>query len=212
MRDAFGAGPGWLFLTGKPEDIHAIRYKLGDRSRVLREHRNEILLGNGATGAWARNNVLGDMDSLSLTVRSMDPKWRPQAGVACADPKPLNFDFASQPGQALYKRLCAGCHTVGSGDRVRPDLAGVMALRDRAWLVSFISDPERMRVGKDPLALALAAKFPPTGRGGDAQEQRIAPLSRPTAWQRRSPSHGRSGLIGHGLQGLVITAEGRSLI
>ena len=64
--DTFRAGPGWLFLTGKPEDIHAIRYKLGDRSRVLSEHRNEILLGNGATGAWARNNVLGDLDSLAL--------------------------------------------------------------------------------------------------------------------------------------------------
>ena len=72
----------------------------------------------------------------------------------------MNFDFAAQPGQALYKRLCAGCHTVGRGDRVGPDLAGVMALRDRDWLTSFISDPEKMRVQKDPIALALAAKFP----------------------------------------------------
>ncbi len=157
--DAFRAGPGWLFLTGKPEDIHAIRYKLGDRSRVLSEHRNEILLGNGATGAWARNNVLGDMDSLALTVRSMDPTWRPQAGVARTDPKALPFDFASQPGQALYKRLCASCHTVGGGDRVGPDLAGVMGRRDRDWLTSFISDPEKMRGQKDPISLDLAAKF-----------------------------------------------------
>src|SRR5262245_41799732 len=158
--DAFGAGPGWLFLTGKPEDIRAIRQKLGDRSRVLSEHRNEILLGNGATGEWARNNVLGDLDSLALTVRGMDPRWRLGAGVARADPQPLNVDFAAQPGQALYKRLCAGCHTVGGGSRIGPDLAGVIALRERAWLMSFISDPERMRVQKNPIALALAAKFP----------------------------------------------------
>ena len=157
--DAFRAGPGWLFLTGKPEDIHAIRYKLGDRSQVLSEHRNEVLLGNGATGEWARNNALGDLDSLALTVRGMDPKWRPQAGLARTDPKALPFDFASQPGQALYKRLCAGCHTVGGGDRVGPDLAGVMGRRDRDWLTSFISDPEKMRVQKDPIALDLAAKF-----------------------------------------------------
>ena len=26
----FGAGPGWLFLTGKPEHINEIRYRLGD--------------------------------------------------------------------------------------------------------------------------------------------------------------------------------------
>ena len=157
--DAFRAGPGWLFLTGKPEDIHAIRYKLGDRSQVLSEHRNEVLLGNGATGEWARNNALGDLDSLALTVRGMDPKWRPQAGLARTDPKALPFDFASQPGQALYKRLCAGCHTVGGGDRVGPDLAGVMGRRDRDWLTSFMSDPEKMRVQKDPIALDLAAKF-----------------------------------------------------
>ena len=156
--DTFRAGPGWLFLTGRPEDIHAIRHKLGERSRVLSDHRNEVLLGNGATGEWARNSVLGDLDSLALTVRSMDPNWRAPAGLSRA-PQVLKFDFASQPGQALYKRLCAGCHTVGSGDRVGPDLAGLMGRRDRDWLLKFISDPERMRVQKDPAALELAANF-----------------------------------------------------
>jgi protein SCO1 len=158
--DTFRAGPGWLFLTGAPADIHAIRHKLGERSRVLSDHRNEILLGNGATGEWARNNVLGDLESLALTVRGMDPKWRPGVREVGADPKALNFNFASQPGQALYKRLCAGCHTVGRGDRVGPDLAGVIGLRARGWLTSYISDPEKVRRQNDPIALALAAKFP----------------------------------------------------
>jgi protein SCO1/2 len=72
----------------------------------------------------------------------------------------VNFDFASQPGQALYKRLCAGCHTVGRGDRVGPDLAGALGRRDRDWLVSFIANPEKMRREKDPIALGLVAKFP----------------------------------------------------
>ncbi len=157
--DTFRAGPGWLFLTGNPADIHAIRHKLGERSRVLSEHRNEVLLGNGATGEWARNNVLGDLDSLALTVRGMDPKWRLGAGDARADPKALNVDFAARPGQALYKRLCAGCHTVGSGDRVGPDLAGVTGRRDRAWLASYISNPEKMRLQRDPVALDLAARY-----------------------------------------------------
>jgi cytochrome oxidase Cu insertion factor (SCO1/SenC/PrrC family) len=75
--DTFRAGPGWLFLTGRPQDIHTIRHKLGERSQVLSEHRNEVLLGNGATGEWARNNVLGNLNSLAITVRGMDPKWRP---------------------------------------------------------------------------------------------------------------------------------------
>ena len=157
--DTFRAGPGWLFLTGRPEDIHTIRHKLGERSQVLSEHRNEVLLGNGATGVWARNNVLGDLNSLAITVRGMDPKWRPTSRQARADPKALKVDFTARPGQALFKRLCAGCHTVGSGDRVGPDLAGVAVRRDRAWLASYISNPEKMRKQNDPIALALAAKF-----------------------------------------------------
>jgi protein SCO1 len=158
--DTFGAGPGWLFLTGSPGDIQAIRHKLGDRSKVLSEHRNEILLGNGATGEWAKNNLLGDLDSLAIAVRGMDPNWRPHAGAVSTGPKALPFDLSAQPGRALYTRLCAGCHTVGKGDRVGPDLAGVIGRRDSAWLTSFISNPEKMRTQGDPIAIALAAKYP----------------------------------------------------
>lgn len=156
----FGAGPGWLFLTGKPEDIHAIRHKLGERSKVLSDHRNEILLGNGTTGQWARNNVLGDLNSLALTVRSMDPVWRPGPGLQRAQPKAIDFDFASRPGEALFKRMCTGCHTIGRGDRVGPDLVGITERRDRDWLEKFIANPGRMRRQNDPVALALAAKYP----------------------------------------------------
>jgi cytochrome oxidase Cu insertion factor (SCO1/SenC/PrrC family) len=157
--DTFRAGPGWLFLTGRPADIHAIRHKLGERSKVLSDHRNEILLGNGATGEWARNNALGDLDSLALTVRGMDPRWRLGAHVARADAKALHVDFAARPGQALFKRLCAGCHTVGKGDRIGPDLAGVTGRRDRAWLARYIANPEKMRSERDPVALELAARY-----------------------------------------------------
>jgi cytochrome oxidase Cu insertion factor (SCO1/SenC/PrrC family) len=30
---AFGTGPGWSFVTGRPEDIRAINYRLGERTR-----------------------------------------------------------------------------------------------------------------------------------------------------------------------------------
>jgi protein SCO1/2 len=157
--DAFGAGPGWLFLTGAPDEMRVIRHKLGERSKVLSEHRNEVLLGNGSTGEWARNNVLGDLGSLAFTVRSMDPKWRPAAGTPRL-PKAIKVDLMARPGQALYTRLCAGCHSVGKGDRTGPDLAGILGRRDRDWLVRFIADPEKMRAQKDPAALDLVARFP----------------------------------------------------
>src|SRR5262249_14790810 len=103
----FGAGPGWLVLTGKPGEIQALRYKLGDRSKTLNEHRSEALLGNGATGGWARTNLLGDISSLAASVRSMDPKWRPPPG-AKRTPHTITLsldEFAARPGEALYKRL-----------------------------------------------------------------------------------------------------------
>ena len=156
---AFGAGPGWLFLTGAPDDIRAIRYKLGERSKTLSEHRNEVLLGNGATGEWTRNSVLGDLEALAMSVRSMDPKWRPAMG-ASRSPQAILVDFTKRPGEALYMRLCASCHSVGRGDKVGPDLAGILGRRDRDWVVRFIADPDKMRLQKDPVALDLAAKFP----------------------------------------------------
>jgi protein SCO1 len=160
--NTFGAGPGWLFLTGKPDDIQALRYKLGDRSKTLGEHRNEILLGNGGTGGWARNNLLGDISSLATAVRSMDPTWRAPPGVKrTPHTVTLGFaDFAARPGEALYKRLCAGCHTVGKGDKVGPDLAGVAERRDRDWLLRFIANPEKLRAKKDPIAVGLVASYP----------------------------------------------------
>src|SRR5258708_10215299 len=56
---AFGIGPGWLFLTAKPEAIRAINYKLADRSRRLSDHPNEIVLGNYPTGAVQRETASG---------------------------------------------------------------------------------------------------------------------------------------------------------
>jgi protein SCO1 len=159
--EAFGTGPGWSFVTGKPEDIRAINYKFGDRSQVLSEHRNEIVLGNDTTGEWQRDSVFGDIDRLAMAVRALDPKWRdqirPPAQTASTN---TGLTMGSQPGQVLFKKLCAPCHTVGVGDRVGPDLRGVTTRRDHAWLSAFIQSPAQLRARQDPDALALAAEYP----------------------------------------------------
>jgi protein SCO1 len=158
--ERFGAGSGWSFVTGKPEDIRAINYKFGDRSGVISEHRNEIVLGNDATGEWQKDSVFGDLDRLALTVRSLDPKWHDQVRP------PQNIEgltgtaMSSQPGQALFKKMCAPCHTIGVGDRVGPDLRGVTTRRDQPWLEAFIQNPSKMRARQDPTALALAVEYP----------------------------------------------------
>jgi protein SCO1 len=155
--DTFGAGPGWLFLTGKPHDIYTIRDKLGDRGKSLSEHRTEVLLGNGHTNEWARNTMFGDLNALAIAVRQMDSNWRLKPSKKA---KAVIVDLESRPGEAMFTRMCNGCHTVGKGSKVGPDLAGVTARRDRDWLLEFISEPEKMRRQNDPVALELMAGFP----------------------------------------------------
>jgi protein SCO1 len=158
--ERFGAGPGWSFVTGKPEDIRAINYKFGDRSGVISEHRNEIVLGNDATGEWQKDSVFGDLDRLVMTVRSLDPKWHDQVRPPQNMADHTAMAMSSQPGQALFKKMCAPCHTIGVGDRVGPDLRGVTDRREKPWLEEFIQNPSKMRAKNDPAALALAAEYP----------------------------------------------------
>jgi protein SCO1/2 len=164
FADAFEAGaPGWQFLTGRPQDINAINAKFGDRSaeRNLRDHRNEILIGNDATGDWERDSALTDISQLVMTIHLIDPKWHgqgvPRDRMAGG---PGYYPMGNQPGQGLFRKMCAPCHTIGGGDHVGPDLRAVADRRDRAWLIDFIRDPARVLASKDPDALALAARFP----------------------------------------------------
>jgi protein SCO1 len=159
--EAFQTGPGWTFVTGKPADIRAINFKFGERSNILSEHRNEVVLGNDATGDWQRDSAFGDLNRLVMTVRALDPKWRDQMHAPAVSTG-INTALAvsDQPGQALFKKICAPCHTIGVGDRVGPDLRGVTARRERAWLSTYIQNPARLRALRDPAALALAEKYP----------------------------------------------------
>ena len=175
--EAFQARPGWLFLTGLPEDIKLIRDKFGDRRPDLIDHRNDVVLGNGATEEWQRENALGDIEHFVGAIRAMDPKWRgevhelaaedalraqaPRSTPAKAVPYDTGYIMEGrQAGSAMFAKLCAGCHTVGRGDRVGPDLDGLTLRRSRAWISEFLMDPIKMRARQDPIALALAAKYP----------------------------------------------------
>ncbi len=159
--ESFRSGPGWIFLTGTLQDMRAINAKLGEKMRSLNEHRNEIVLGNEATGEWARNSLFGDLERVVMDVRAMDPKWRDQVRTVAVDPaNDTGHALSEQPGQALFKKLCAGCHMIKVGNRVGPDLYGVTGRRSNEWLTRFIMDPQRMRAQKDPTALGLVAKFP----------------------------------------------------
>lgn len=165
--EAFRSDPNWVFLTGDPKNIELVRYKLGERSRKLSEHQGMVMLYNDRTGEWSRDSVFADLGALEIAIRSMDPKWRdstvraaeaqlaaPATGTGAAHP------VVDLPGQALFVKACASCHTIGHGDRVGPDLRDVSARRERAWLLRFMQKPATLHAGKDPIALALAAAYP----------------------------------------------------
>lgn len=72
--------------------------------------------------------------------------------------------LAAQPaqtsqGQELFQEKCAGCHTIGGGDLVGPDLQGVVALRDPAWLARWIAEPDQMIAEGDPIAMDLLQQY-----------------------------------------------------
>jgi protein SCO1/2 len=157
----FHSGPGWLFLTGTSGNIAAIRHKLGERSKTLADHRNDVLLGNDATGEWGRDSIFSDAEHLAHNILRMDPREResPTMKVAGASTGGAPRPIGHVPGRALFVKACAACHRVGGGDHIGPDLAGLTERRSRDWLVRFIVSPSEMFEQRDPTALSLLEEF-----------------------------------------------------
>lgn len=162
--EAFRSDPNWLFLTGEKANIDLVRHKLGERSRKLTEHAAQVMLYNDRTGEWSRDSAFADLGALALAIRSMDPAWRATTGGSGQHAAHLRQSDAKMssdlPGQALFVKACAACHTIGQGDRVGPDLKDVSQRREKSWLMRFVRTPSRLHAEKDPTALALAAAYP----------------------------------------------------
>ena len=62
-------------------------------------------------------------------------------------------------GEALFTaKGCPACHTIGGGDLVGPDLAGVTERRTEEWLTNWLTAPDQM-LTSDPDAQAMLAKY-----------------------------------------------------
>jgi len=60
---------------------------------------------------------------------------------------------------ATFSLQCAGCHSVGKGELVGPDLKGVAARHDRPWLRAFIRSSQGLVARGEKTASALFARY-----------------------------------------------------
>lgn len=59
-----------------------------------------------------------------------------------ASATPTDPDTAQ--GKLDFESKCLACHTVGGGNKVGPDLAGITKRRSDAWLARWLKEPEKM--------------------------------------------------------------------
>ena len=169
--EKFDVAPGWLFLTGKKEDVTLLRRKLGLYSEekggdALEAHSVSGIMGNQSTGRWMRMSPFENPHIMATQIGS----WLHNYKTAGRKEQ----DYANAPkvrtiskGESLFRTRCAACHTIGGGNVERkpgkrdfgPDLLGVTGKRDRAWLTRWLAEPDKMLASMDPLATALLAEY-----------------------------------------------------
>jgi len=166
----FQIAPGWLFLTGKEADITLIRKKLGVyieeiQSEDSTDHNLTLVIGNQKTGRWMKRSPFENPYILATQIGNWLHNWKL--------PSKEQRDYADAPelrkistGESLFRTRCVSCHTIGEDEAltadkqsIGPDLLGVTLKRDRAWLIRWLTEPDKMLAEKDPLAMKLYAQY-----------------------------------------------------
>ena len=204
----FHAGVGWTFLTGKKEDIDLLASRLGlseDDSitdapgKDLDGHTPHLLVGNEATGQWVRDAATDNPRFLARLIADFvgsggSTTLPGRGGTGAA------FDIKS-PGQYLFAKECAACHTIGHGDKIGPDLAGVAGRRDPEWLARYIEEPDKVLASGDPIATGLQARYKvamPNLRVGDRDLAALMDFLGAGAGEAHAPVGGGGSAAGNG--------------
>lgn len=157
----FHVQPGWLFLTGKKEDINLISKQLGLSSLTDAAnpdgHQPALLIGKEATGEWMMNSAVDNPQFLATTILHFLEGYNAKPVKSYADMGPLHN---VGKGEYLFQSRCTACHTIGKGAGLGPDLLNVTTLRDRAWLARYVAVPDRVLAAGDPIAKKLFARYP----------------------------------------------------
>lgn len=163
--EKFHVQPGWTFLTGKKEDIDLISKRLGLSSQTDKYdadgHTPTLLVGYPDKVQWMNESALDNPRYLAIALQQFLASWQrltaaPQVESYTQAP-PIQYEKSAY----LFRTRCSACHTIGHGDTVGPDLAGVAAVREKKWLANFISKPDQMLAEKDAIATRLYEKYKP---------------------------------------------------
>ncbi len=78
--DRYGIKDNWKFLTGAPEDIELLRFRLGffdreiDLDKVKENHTGMVRIGNDALKRWSMAPALAEPHQIMATINHLDPK------------------------------------------------------------------------------------------------------------------------------------------
>ena len=193
--ETYHVGPGWTFYTGTPADIELIAKKLGlysDPDPTNRDgHEPGVLIGNEPSHQWMLDAATDNPKFMSIMITDWLNSWRNRKGTPL--PSYTEATTVQKDGRYLFARHCAACHTVGHGDKIGPDLQGVVDVRDPVWLTRQIATPDEMIADKDPIATALWNKYkhvnmPNLRLDQDEVKLIIAFQKDPSAQQTKDPS------------------------
>src|SRR6266699_1575358 len=102
-----------------------------------------------------RNSAVDNPQFLVTTIANF-LGWKNAApGKSYAEARPLVLD----KGEYFFQSQCSVCHSIGQGDKMGPDLAGVTARQDRAWLARYITAHDKMIAAGHPIAVDLFEKY-----------------------------------------------------
>lgn len=114
-------------------------------------------------------------------------------------------------GKAIFDAKCTGCHTIGGGDMVGPDLMGITDQRDLQWIKDFILDPQKM-IDSDADAKKLFEEYnsvlmPNLGLSANEVDQVVAYLGNPGDQAASPPPAAATGTGDPAVGRLLFTGE-----
>ena len=87
------------------------------------------------------NASQGAIGLISTTAKPQAEGARAPQHAGLGDARPIPD---AVPGKLDFESKCLACHSIGQGQKLGPDLAGVTKRRNDAWLARWLKAPEKM--------------------------------------------------------------------